>query len=73
MPRLITRVALGAACVAWAVAACGCAPPPIYDWKAESALGYRIGPGDLLKVIVWKHDDLSTQVAVRPDGAVSLP
>jgi len=51
----------------------GCAPAPTYNWKAESALGYRIGPGDSLKIVVWKHDDLSTQVAVRPDGAISLP
>jgi polysaccharide export outer membrane protein len=52
---------------------CGCASSRTYNWRAENALGYRIGPGDALKVIVWKHDELSTQVAVRPDGAVSLP
>ena len=44
-----------------------------YNWKEENALGYRIGPGDALRVVVWKHDELSTQVAVRPDGAISLP
>ncbi len=54
-------------------ALCGCAAAPTYNWKAESALGYRIGPGDALRVVVWKHDELSTQVAVRPDGAISLP
>ena len=56
-----------------ALAVLGCAGAPTYNWKAENALGYRIGPGDQLKVIVWKHDELSTQVAVRPDGAISLP
>ena len=56
-----------------ALALYGCAPAPTYNWRAESALGYRIGPGDVLKVVVWKHDELSTQVSVRPDGAVSLP
>lgn len=50
-----------------------CSPAPTYNWRAESALGYRIGPGDLLKVVVWKHEELSTQAAVRPDGAISLP
>jgi polysaccharide export outer membrane protein len=50
-----------------------CAAAPTYNWKEENALGYRIGPGDALRVVVWKHDELSTQVAVRPDGAISLP
>ena len=61
------------AALAIAAAACGCSPAPTYNWRAENALGYRIGPGDTLKVVVWKHDELSTQVAVRPDGAISLP
>jgi polysaccharide export outer membrane protein len=51
----------------------GCGGAPTYNWKAESAYGYRIGPGDMLRVVVWKHDELSTQVSVRPDGAISLP
>ena len=66
--------ALGLACLVAATFSCAsCARPPIYDWGAESALGYRIGPGDALRVVVWKHEELSTQVAVRPDGAISLP
>lgn len=59
--------------VAMGCASYACAPSPTYNWKEESALGYRIGPGDALRVVVWKHDELSTQVAVRPDGAISLP
>ncbi len=32
---------------------------------------YRIGPGDSLQIFVWRHQDLSTSVQVRPDGRFS--
>jgi polysaccharide biosynthesis/export protein len=34
---------------------------------------YVIGPEDILEIQVWKNDDLSKVVAVRPDGYISLP
>lgn len=34
---------------------------------------YQIGPEDMITVSVWKEPELSAQVAVRPDGKVSLP
>lgn len=38
-----------------------------------SSQEYRLGPEDLIDVFVWKEPDLSTTVAVRPDGKISLP
>jgi len=36
--------------------------------------GYRIGPGDVLEINVWKEPQLSTGAAVvRSDGRISLP
>jgi polysaccharide export outer membrane protein len=44
------------------------------DQQATLAAGdYRIGPEDLLHIIVWKNDPMSRIVLVRPDGHISLP
>jgi len=34
---------------------------------------YKIGPQDVLKIDVWKEDQLSRTVPVRPDGKITLP
>lgn len=34
---------------------------------------YKIGPQDLLKIDVWKEDQLTRSVPVRPDGKITLP
>ena len=35
---------------------------------------YRVGPSDILSVLVWKEDDVSRgKLLVRPDGRISLP
>ncbi len=34
---------------------------------------YRVQPGDVLSVSVWKEEDLTQPVIVRPDGKISFP
>ncbi|MDO9237496.1 MAG: polysaccharide biosynthesis/export family protein [Aquabacterium sp.] len=34
---------------------------------------YKIGPLDTLNIVVWRNQDLSSIVTVRPDGRISLP
>lgn len=34
---------------------------------------YKIGPQDLLKIDVWREDQLTRTVPVRPDGKITLP
>jgi polysaccharide export outer membrane protein len=40
---------------------------------AALAQEYTIGPGDILKIIVWGHDDLSKDYPVTLDGRVPFP
>jgi polysaccharide export outer membrane protein len=34
---------------------------------------YVIGPDDVLTIVFWREKDMSGEVAVRPDGKISLP
>lgn len=40
---------------------------------AALSADYRIGPGDVLEISVWKNTDLSRVVAVLPDGSITFP
>ena len=44
------------------------APP-----AAAVSLDYRLQPGDVLTITVWKEKDLESEVLVRPDGGLSFP
>ncbi len=40
--------------------------------RADIAEGYKLQPGDLLQVVVWKETDLQSEVLIRPDGGISF-
>lgn len=50
----------------------GLSPPPV-DPKPMERPTYVIGVTDVLQIVVWKNEELSVQVPVRPDGKVSVP
>ena len=55
--------------------ACGgrsLSPPPL-DPKPMDRPSYVIGVTDVLQIVVWKNEDLSARVPVRPDGKISVP
>ncbi len=67
---LVSLVALVSGCSSVAVDSSPGAPPA----GAEASQSeYLIGPGDSLKVFVWRNEDLSIDVPVRPDGKISSP
>src|SRR5262245_61011398 len=39
----------------------------------QGSHSYVIGPGDTLEVFVWRNQELSQTVPVRPDGKISTP
>ena len=57
------------------VAGCSFAPPyPAAPVVAASPdYLYKIGPGDSVNVVVWRNPELSSSVAVRPDGRITAP
>ena len=67
--------ALIACCIVIAITGCGGGAPTINGDATAPQIeqDYVIGPGDQLEVFVWGHEDLSTQVQVRPDGEMSTP
>ena len=76
LPRGACRVGLvGVA----ALVLCGCATGTMTVSGDEcpvppsSNSEYVIGPGDVLRVVVWRASELSANVPVRPDGRISTP
>jgi polysaccharide export outer membrane protein len=43
-----------------------------YAADPTRADGYKLQPGDLLQVVVWKETDLQSEVLIRPDGGISF-
>ena len=72
MMSAMIRVLFAACCIAL-LALAGCSPTPTYNWHAENAVGYRIGPGDKIHVSYWAHKEIDTDAIVRPDGAFAMP
>lgn len=66
----------GRLAIAICVVLTGCGSPQSYEYAREPdprASEYLIGPLDQLHVVVWKNQELSSEVSVRPDGLITLP
>jgi polysaccharide export outer membrane protein len=40
---------------------------------ATATFDYKINPGDIIAISVWREDDLQREVLIRPDGKFSFP
>jgi len=73
------KVLLVIATMAWLG---GCAGPQVSSQQQiqaalnatpSSMKSYILGPSDVVQVSVWRNQDLSATVPVRPDGKISVP
>ena len=66
LPVILT-ILTGCASDGSTIDAAVCPAPP------NRSADYLIGPGDTLNVVVWRNDELSASIPVRPDGKISTP
>ena len=72
--------------VGWIFLLCGlilsqaCAPSisPTTEAQAVAATevveeNYQLGPGDEVEISVWKEEELTKKIVIRPDGKISYP
>jgi len=74
--RSFAAVIAGAALLVAAEAGCGTGTAtavPAAELLPGRLPAYRIGPGDVIEVAVWKNPAVSRTVPVRPDGILTLP
>lgn len=51
----------------------GCAQSIFQEREYETPSEFLLGPEDVLEIAVWKNQDLTKTVAIRPDGLISMP
>lgn len=56
-----------------ALSACAPSYPPPTETETSVHAPYLIGPGDTIRVDVWRSPELSVTIPVRPDGKISTP
>jgi polysaccharide export outer membrane protein len=77
---ILSMFACGHTAPAAETASPGAAPAPRAETAASASVaepvpfgGYKLQPGDVLLVSVWKETDLQSDVLIRPDGGISFP
>ncbi len=56
----------------WVISACLLWASMASADTGEVDSGYKLQPGDILQVVVWKEVDLQSEVLIRPDGGISF-
>jgi polysaccharide export outer membrane protein len=54
------------------LALCALSVTPVRAADTSVLNGYKLQPGDVLLVVVWRETDLQSEVLIRPDGGISF-
>ena len=70
------RILLISVCII--LSSCGAAQSVQPDAETQSISStvipsYKIGPGDVLRISVWKEEGMEQEVLVKPDGGITFP
>lgn len=68
LPAMFLTLVLGACASSGDTVPAGTCPQP-----QLATADYVIGPGDMLNIVVWRNEELSNSIPVRPDGRISTP
>jgi len=69
----LTAAFVALACTSSFAAAQVTGSAPLPEPSPEASSAFRLGPGDVLSVTVWKQPALSMQLPVTPDGTLRYP
>lgn len=74
MPSAIRIIFAGIACsqLALAIPVLAAEAGPASQAAGVTA-DYKIGPGDMIQVFVWRNPDLTVTVPIKPDGRITTP
>jgi polysaccharide export outer membrane protein len=70
------RTVIFSAFIALSCLACTHAAQPNTEVQSATSVvspSYKIGPGDVLRISVWKEEGMEQEVLVKPDGGITFP
>jgi polysaccharide export outer membrane protein len=49
------------------------APEGVVSLSPPQAEDFMFGPGDVIDIKMWRHDDMNMEVVIAPDGVITYP
>lgn len=74
--KIVQRITLGLMLGMFLAGTVSCQSTDLHSISKEASTpeqGYQLGPEDVLLISVWKDENLTKEVVVRPDGMISFP